>query len=755
VPKPSGHIVAQKIPIWQVLGSSECASLPLVHAETGYKNSEDWNYVQLNPLLKSEMRQCFGPLYELVIVRNAETEAFQPVFAHFPHATEYETRDLFREHPFKKGLWDYQSRIDDVVVFLNGEKTNPVTFEEAVVSHSEVRAALVLGAQRLEAALLIELARDDPSLSEEEKAVVIERIWPVVERANKVAPRFARISKSKIMLTTPDKPMLRAGKGTVQRNATLALYATEIDNLYKQDEVFNVVEANLTPQNDIRSMIRDLVAEMLGLDDLDFFQLGMDSLGVLRLQRALKSRFPDKDVPLNKVYSNPSVNALAKALEKVPTTNGEMVTSKEDSTKEISVLLENFSKEIDAIDPIIRLEALADGEKGRIILLTGSTGALGSYTLDHLLSIPDVEHIYCFNRTSDAHERQIKHNQTRKLTTNFPPQRVTFLAGDLGKHDFGLSESTYQTLLSAVTHIIHNAWPVNFNLPLSAFTPSLSGIISLIRFSALSTRNSEIQFVSSISSVSSYPGPAVPEGVITELSAPAAMGYGQSKYLAERLLDHASKTLGIRAKIVRIGQIAGAARTASGWNRQEWLPSLVTSSAVLGALPETLGDVPGEEEEVNWVPIDHLAEMVVELTLNPNVRDENEMVDSGASVFQIVHPKPVTWSSLLLPIKQVLGTSSSSSGLIEIIPYTDWLSRLKKKSGEAEKSGNMDAVTVARMIPAMKLLDFYETLQYQGDKGLRMKLAMEQTLLASKTLRGLEPLKNEWITGWVKEWISV
>ncbi|KAF2203122.1 ochratoxin A non-ribosomal peptide synthetase [Delitschia confertaspora ATCC 74209] len=754
VPKTSGDIVASKLPIWQVLGSSECASLPLVHAEKGYENKHDWNYLQLNPLLKSEMRYRLDNLYELVIVKNDETEAFQPAFAHFTQAAEYETRDLFRPHPEKEGLWAYQSRIDDVIVFLNGEKTNPVSFEEEVISHPEVRAALVVGAQRLEAALLVELTTD-AVLSEKEKAAVVDRIWPVVEKANKAAPAHAFVAKSRILLVDPNVPMLRAGKGTVQRNATLALYAGEIDKLYQQDDALAAGGTELSTVTNIKSVIRDLVADMLGLDHLDFFQLGMDSLGVLRLQRALKSRFPGVDISPNTVYANSSVNALAKALEKPPTANEETAANGDHSSEGMAKLLEDFSKEIDGITRVTRSEAPAPDEKGKVILLTGSTGALGSYVLDHLLSMADVAHIYCFNRTSDAKDRQIKNHQIRDLTTDFPSERITFLAGDLSKPNFGLQESNYITLLEEITHIMHNAWPVNFNLSLSAFKSSLSGVVSLIRFSAHSRLNSKIQFFSSISSVSSYSGSIVPETVVTELSAPAGTGYGQSKYLAEQLLEHASKTLGIGTSVVRIGQVAGAARTASGWNRQEWLPSLVTSSGFIGALPETLGDIPTDwEETVNWVPIDQLANVVVELALDSHATNRDDDTNRDTSVFQIVHPNPVSWSSVLTPVKKILQESSSSSQVpIKIVPYADWLSTLKAMSIEAETVGSVDAETIARKNPAMKLLEFYETLQEQGNRGLRTKLSMEKTMGSSKALRELEPLRDEWITGWVKEWI--
>lgn len=52
---------------------------------------------------------------------------------------------------------------------------------------------------------------------------------PIVEEANKVAPGFSRIFKEMILITSPSKPLPRAGKGTVMRKAALQAYADEID----------------------------------------------------------------------------------------------------------------------------------------------------------------------------------------------------------------------------------------------------------------------------------------------------------------------------------------------------------------------------------------------------------------------------------------------------------------------------------------------------------------------------------------------
>ena len=55
--------------------------------------------------------------------------------------------------------------------------------------------------------------------------------------------------------------------------------------------------------------------------------------------------------------------------------------------------------------------------------------------------------------------------------------------------------------------------------------------------------------------------------------------------------------------ILGTDQIAGPLGGNGVWNRNEWLPSIVTSSKHLGALPGTLGTF----EAVDWIPVDVLA----------------------------------------------------------------------------------------------------------------------------------------------------
>ena len=66
------------------------------------------------------------------------------------------------------------------------------------------------------------------------------------------------------------------------------------------------------------------------------------------------------------------------------------------------------------------------------------------------------------------------------------------------------------------------------------------------------------------------------------------MGYGESKWVASRILQVARERTPLRSVVVRIGQLCGDSQTGS-WNPWEWFPSIVRSSKVIECLPELKG----------------------------------------------------------------------------------------------------------------------------------------------------------------------
>ena len=87
------------------------------------------------------------------------------------------------------------------------------------------------------------------------------------------------------------------------------------------------------------------------------------------------------------------------------------------------------------------------------------------------------------------------------------------------------------------------------------------------------------------------------------------MGYAQSKLIAEQLLDAAATISGVRSIVCRVGQIAGPTTEQGIWSLNEWFPSIIASSAKIGKLPSELGTM----NNVDWIPVDLVAKVLVEL----------------------------------------------------------------------------------------------------------------------------------------------
>lgn len=78
----------------------------------------------------------------------------------------------------------------------------------------------------------------------------------------------------------------------------------------------------------------------------------------------------------------------------------------------------------------------------------------------------------------------------------------------------------------------------------------------------------------------------VPEEPIDDPSIPMDQGYGQAKYVSERILVKAVEA-GLKTTIVRVGQLSGVT-TNGAWSSSEHMPILFKSSVTLGMAPVDL-----------------------------------------------------------------------------------------------------------------------------------------------------------------------
>ena len=766
VPQAFGHPVASRMQLVNIYGASEMGVPPAIRPEGAWPR-EDWKYVNIHPDTGVEFEHCSDDLYELCLVRNPRIESYQPVFKLYPDLQRFRSGDLFSRHPTKPGLWKHRGRADDIIVFLTGEKTNPTTMEEHINSHPEVRAALVAGAQRFQAALLIELVAEK-KLSAAERAEALERIWPTIQESNKDCPTHAIIDKSHILFVDPDKPMLRAGKGTVQRRPTISLYAEELQALYDDAEKLAVsLSMTIKPAVDVHdlqktsSFIREMINRRTGWDHFknedNLLLLGMDSLQALLITRDIRHALANPDIAVSTLYTNPTVASLASAISDLSTASRQSEASSQQAR--LQVINATLQEHQTSIDKLVNDRLLKStnsdanaitGKDSHTVVLTGSTGALGSYVLQVLLDTPSVTHVYCLDRAPDSSGIRSQ-RKSCNIGSNGSSSRVTFLTADISQPDFGLERKTYEALLTEATAFIHSAWPVNFNIPLSAFRPQLVGITQLAEFAVLAAHSPILFFISSISSVLGHPDGSlsIPEDIISNSEAPSSMGYGESKYLAELLLDYASKRLAIGSRIARVGQIAGPVEGQGVWNKWEWLPSLVLSSLHVGAVPDSLGP---KQNKIDWVPIDLLAQVLVELALSSDGIEDHALkqhdVTSKARVFHPLNPHPVAWGSLLPAIVNSLSRPDTGIKKIDTVPVREWLAKVRT---DAEAAGSADVESMLKVNPAAKLLGFYEKLAEDGNSA---DFETWRTEAASSKLRAIEELKPEWMERWVRAWLA-
>ena len=129
-----------------------------------------------------------------------------------------------------------------MIVLSNGEKINPIPMESTIRSNPLVSSALIAGKYPFNPSSLVEMKSKHAPESDVKRLEAVKQICPSVEEANEIAPWFAKIPKSLILFTRPEKPFLRSGKGTVERQLTVKSYSKELDQLFLSQQNYLLIE---------------------------------------------------------------------------------------------------------------------------------------------------------------------------------------------------------------------------------------------------------------------------------------------------------------------------------------------------------------------------------------------------------------------------------------------------------------------------------------------------------------------------------
>ena len=386
-------------------------------------------------------------------------------------------------------------------------------------------------------------------------------------------------------------------------------FKTEIQQAYEALESSAPLQI-LKPENlDIQlvNLVESLLVESgrasttHDLND-DMFEAGLDSLGAVRLTRAINASVRNSSTvkpPVLKpdfVYQNPTFKLLAHALE--PFLMGGFQPSVQEQSREVRMrsMLTHF---LDVCSSVTK--------SGAVVLLTGSTGSLGVHVLQQLAMSSQVQRVICLNRTGS--KNGVRLSQTSRQTDANTHAgihlsvdmwaKVEFLDANMQASDLGISKEDYGRLTGCVTHIIHLAWPMDFKRSLKSFEPHVQGTKALADLAIATHEASDrklkprLLFASSIAVLARYENEQnhlVPEVAVDDPLVTAPMGYAEAKWVCEQLLGSMGNHAGDKfdPMIVRIGQLSGA-EDAGVWKVEEHFPTLVKLSQQVSAFPALKG----------------------------------------------------------------------------------------------------------------------------------------------------------------------
>ncbi|KZT28824.1 putative aminoadipate reductase [Neolentinus lepideus HHB14362 ss-1] len=756
-------VVSRGVHIQSTYGGTEFGSVTYFIPPQDLAGPMDWEYLAFDRDIPVRMAPHDDGKYELQVLHSE----YHPLLIHnLPDVPGYATSDLFEKHPTKEGLWKIVGRVDDVIILASGEKTVPGPMEGKILTSPLVSGAMMFGRGHNEVGILIE-PRPEYAIDPANEAALAEfrnMIWPIVEEANEDSPAFSRIFKEMILVTASDKPMHRAAKGTVIRKSTIAAYAKEIDELYesvessrgenveppKSWETADLEEWLMLQAQDINSTSHGKKLE----PDVDLFAQGFDSLsatflrnriiGALRSSEDTTVKIAAAAVSQNFVFANNTVRALVAAVRNLisPEAGGRV------PERSHAAVMEELIVKYSADMPAMGASAARPLPVKSTVLLTGTTGGLGSYMLWMLLEDKKVGRVYAFNRKSSQAtlaERQRAAFEDRGLPVNLlQSSKLVLVEGEESSHNLGLDSALYEELRTTCTQVIHNAWRLDFNLSVSSFEPNIKGVRNLIDLGLTSPYGSNFRFVFT-SSIGTSQGWDREKGEFPEESnlpvdVAVGAGYGESKFVSEQLLVKAAER-GMQTSSLRIGQVAGG-RPDGSWATTDWVPIFVKSSRSLGCLPDAQG-------VTTWITSEVVAQTVLDAAFAGK---------RPSSALNVLHPHPVPWKSLMEGVRAALVkvVDHGKSEPLPLVPFKQWITRLEKKAAGATESD-------IKAIPAIKLLQFFQSMA-QADEAIRAsgktdmeaggmpRFATQKAQAVSATLRDAPQLGVEDAERWITYW---
>ncbi|KAH7330580.1 hypothetical protein B0J17DRAFT_632360 [Rhizoctonia solani] len=612
-------------------------------------------------------------------------------------------------------------RVDDRIVLLNGEKTNPGSWAE-IAKCPLVHSAIMFGQARNQTGVVIELQETSGLLSEKNNSrrELMGILRPYIQRANQTCATHSRLDERAVVFVDPARPLPRTPKGTVPRSAALKLYAREIEEMYAalEQDLDKDISDNVQPPEtwsspDTVSMwIAERVRGFLGRNvdpTVDLFQQGMDSLIATMLLRTLKTAMHASQDPniqscartltQTVVFDNPTVRQLASFVVQCITNPSVFDDRTQTTLKNINLMIQKYDSRWSQVPRFLWGACGGNWDDWR----TGAS--LGT------------------NRKSseDSRNRQRASFKDKMLDRGLLASKKLILVDViLEDTNLGLNQDRYD----------ENAWEVNFNLALQSFEPNIRGTRNLLDLAFSSTAPTGLPRFAFTSSIS-------------------VAGFTQLGRKLEEVSVQPEDAVSPLA--TRVGSTSWAAdihRSPRGsWNTTDWVPSIIASSISVGCLPAAAGI--------------YGVDCVMASAGRRSLLDHRHLYYPRHQIPPVIHtshPRPVPWADVMSAFSDVLASRTGSA--LPIVEFGEWNKRVTE-SAVAFQGSDADRY---KRFPSTKIQGTMDGMAYadqvlragDGDEGAEsggtVRLVTTRAEQASEGLRNTPRLGRGHVEKWVKYW---